>query len=68
MTKVAAWAFERERLMTEFTVVVDNMSLLEGPRWTANRIWVSDCYMHRIVSEVERRPVPVSRSWPPGSP
>lgn len=52
----------------EHTVVLENYSFLEGPRWHDGRVWVSDFYTHQVVScladgtdvrveaEVARRP------------
>jgi len=31
-------------------VVLENHSFLEGPRWRAGRLWVSDFYTHRVLS------------------
>ncbi len=33
----------------DLTVVVDEMSFLEGPRWHDGRIYVSDFYTHRVL-------------------
>ncbi|MBW0104033.1 SMP-30/gluconolactonase/LRE family protein [Pseudonocardia sp. KRD291] len=35
------------------TVVLENLSFLEGPRWHAGRIWVSDFYTNQVLSAAE---------------
>lgn len=35
------------------TVVLENYSFLESPRWRDGRIWVSDFYTHRVLSARE---------------
>jgi sugar lactone lactonase YvrE len=36
--------------MAQFDVVLDGRSFLEGARWRAGRVWVSDCYAHEVLS------------------
>ena len=35
------------------TVVLENLSFLEGPRWHEGRIWVSDFYTNQVLSAAE---------------
>jgi sugar lactone lactonase YvrE len=39
--------------MTELSVVLRDACFLEGSRWLAGRLWVSDCYTHRVLSVAE---------------
>jgi sugar lactone lactonase YvrE len=39
--------------MAEPTVVLEKQTFLEGPRWRAGRVWVSDFYTHRHLSAAE---------------
>jgi sugar lactone lactonase YvrE len=36
--------------MAQFDVVLDRRSFLEGARWRAGRVWVSDCYAYEVLS------------------
>ncbi|MGI5127900.1 SMP-30/gluconolactonase/LRE family protein [Pseudonocardia sp. CA-107938] len=36
--------------MNQFDVVLDGRSFLEGSRWRAGRVWVSDCYAGEVLS------------------
>lgn len=36
--------------MAELSVVVEKYSFLEGPRWRAGRLWLSDFYTHQVLS------------------
>jgi sugar lactone lactonase YvrE len=37
-------------MATEPVAVLEQYSYLEGPRWHDGRVWVSDFYLHRVVS------------------
>jgi sugar lactone lactonase YvrE len=37
----------------DFATVVSGFSFLEGPRWHAGRLWLSDMYTHQVVSATE---------------
>jgi sugar lactone lactonase YvrE len=37
-------------IMSQFNVVLDRRSFLEGSRWRAGRVWVSDCYAFEVLS------------------
>jgi hypothetical protein len=36
--------------MARFDVVLNRRSFLEGARWRAGRVWVSDCYACEVLS------------------
>ena len=37
-------------MISEFSVILENYSFLECPRWREGRLWVSDFFMHQVVS------------------
>jgi sugar lactone lactonase YvrE len=39
--------------MNELTVIVENYSFLEGPRWRDGRLWLSDFYTQQVISTDE---------------
>ncbi|MGY8959970.1 MAG: SMP-30/gluconolactonase/LRE family protein [Alphaproteobacteria bacterium] len=36
--------------MTELTVLLDNLTFPEGPRWRDGRLWFSDFYAHEVIA------------------
>ncbi|GAA4283787.1 SMP-30/gluconolactonase/LRE family protein [Brevibacterium daeguense] len=42
-----------EPTTAEPTIVLDQLSFLEGPRWHDGRVWVSDFYTHQVLSARE---------------